>query len=103
MLLVISVLKIHIFKEKTNKKTEAHWQNWILSDRIVYSTAFITSVVEHWLEGVIAKWIQQLESIQWTTAHKLVLYHWTSTPGKSDFWHYKTSDQSQDHIKKTII
>ena len=35
------------------------------TDRIIHTTAFVTPVVEHWLEWEIAQWIDHEGSIQW--------------------------------------
>ena len=34
------------------------------TDRITHTTAFVTPVVEHWLEGDIAQWIHHEGSIR---------------------------------------
>ena len=34
-----------------------------LADRITHTTAFVTTVVEHWLEWEIAQWIMQLDAL----------------------------------------
>ena len=34
------------------------------TDRIAYTTAFVTPVVEHWLEREIAQWVHHEESIR---------------------------------------
>ena len=31
------------------------------TDRITHTTAFVTPVVEHWLEGEIAQWVHSLK------------------------------------------
>ena len=37
-------------------------------DRITYTTAFVTPVVEHWLEGEISQWVHHEGSIRRTIA-----------------------------------
>ena len=32
------------------------------TDRIIHTTAFVTPVVEHWLEGEIAQWVKILNA-----------------------------------------
>ena len=38
------------------------------TDRIVYTTALVTPVVEHWLDRKIAQWVHQEWSMQWPIA-----------------------------------
>ena len=33
----------------------------IIPDRIIHTTAFVTQVVEHWLEGEIARWVHPMK------------------------------------------
>ena len=33
----------------------------IIPDRIIHTTAFVTPVVEHWLEREIAQWVHPME------------------------------------------
>ena len=40
----------------------------IIPDRIIHTTAFVTPVVEHWLEREIAQWIHHDRSIWWPIA-----------------------------------
>ena len=35
------------------------------TDRIIHTTAFVTPVVEHWLEREIAQWVHYEGSIRW--------------------------------------
>ena len=39
------------------------------TDRIIHATAFLTPVMEHWLEREIAQWVHHEGSIQRTIAH----------------------------------
>ena len=38
------------------------------TDRIYHTTAFVTPVVEHWLEREITQWVHHEESIRWPIA-----------------------------------
>ena len=47
-----------------------------ITDRITHTMTFVTPVVEHWLERVIAQWVHHKGSIQQPITHnKQTLYH----------------------------
>ena len=54
------------------------------TDRITHTTAFVTPVVEHWLEREIAQWVhpmKDLEKLQsYTKLHK-VTHSWLKAVG----------------------
>ena len=46
------------------------------TDRIAHTTAFITPVVEQWLQPEIAQWVHHEGSTLQRIAHEQMLYHW---------------------------
>ena len=50
------------------------------TDRIAHTTAFVTPVVEHWLEQEIAQWIHHEGSTR-HTAHKFTVFNTESVSG----------------------
>ena len=43
------------------------------TDRIAHTTTFVITVVEHWMEEKIAKWVHLMESINDRSLHELHL------------------------------
>ena len=41
------------------------------TDRIVHTTAFVTPVVEHWLEREIGQWVLEREIGQWVLEREI--------------------------------
>ena len=37
------------------------------TERVIHITAFVTPIVNHWLEQEIAQWVHQVELIRWPT------------------------------------
>ena len=50
------------------------------TDRITHTTAFVTPVVEHWLEREIAQWVCRIEPPRWTCHWAGFSFIWTCTP-----------------------
>ena len=46
------------------------------TDRITHTMAFVTPVVEHWLEQEIAQWMLDMKFLHTTALVKLVVGHW---------------------------
>ena len=53
-------------REETRCRYTATLSNYMhhSTDRITYTTAFVTPVVEHWLEGDVAQWVPHEGSIR---------------------------------------
>ena len=64
------MVKDHLDSEKGNPLPPLHFfQQRIFymhhpTDRITHTTAFVTSVMEHWLEREIAQWVHHEGSIR---------------------------------------
>ena len=46
------------------------------TDRITHTTAFVTPVVEHWLEREIAQWVHHEGSIRRPIAQVMIILHY---------------------------
>ena len=55
------------------------------TDRITHTTAFVTPVVEHWLERVIAQWVHHEGSIRQPSATALTTELHLAPGTKEDF------------------
>ena len=44
------------------------------TDRIAHTTAFVTPVVEHWLEREIAQWVHPMKDRSDDPSHRHVIY-----------------------------
>ena len=42
-------------------RKETRWRHIVYTDRITHTTAFVTPVVEHWLEREIAQWVHPMK------------------------------------------
>ena len=69
------------------------------TDRITHTTAFVTPVVEHWLEQEIAQWVHHEGSIRRPIHHERTLLprSYISLPYKQK--HKHTDRHTQKHIQ----
>ena len=75
------MVKDHSYSERRNPRLPLHGLSFLISikgsficiipDRITHTTAFITPVMEHWLEREIAQWVHHEELIWWPIAQWL--------------------------------
>ena len=62
-------LLLYGVRHATTLATLSYWQQGFFymhnpTDRIMHTTAFVTPVVEHWLDGEIAQWVHHQGSIR---------------------------------------
>ena len=62
------------------------------TDRITHTTAFVTPVVEHWLEREIAQWVHPLSCAVW---------EWQSSSGR--YWGGSTPDLQEVNVTTTVF
>ena len=74
------------------------------TDRIAHTTAFVTPVVEHWLEREIAQWVHPMKDRSYDPSHHertLLPRSYISLPEPSVAISKKIGIKKQNNIKQT--
>ena len=70
-----------------------------LTDRIAHTTAFVTPVVEHWLEREIAQWVHPMKDRSDDPSHHertLLPRSYISLPASLKYYHCTTAEETDD-------
>ena len=73
------------------------------TDRIAHTTAFVTPVVEHWLEREIAKWVHSMKDRSDDPSHHertLLPRSYTSLLEKTNYFFFKNNKIKINKLKK---